>query len=149
MSPILSCREVALAIYGFESGQLVVCKYRLPSELQPWVHRIHIGEVVEPEDDPANWNGRDSERTYCQLAGTVPVHYCRRFSCSDCRSQYPQGFFRYDRAGSLVRITEDDAALPFTGQVLRLIGVTALRNLARANYPGASELLAQQGEESG
>ena len=52
-----------MAVHGFEAGQLVVCRYRLPSELQPWIHDVHIGEVVEPGDDPAAWNGHNSERS--------------------------------------------------------------------------------------
>jgi hypothetical protein len=68
-----------LTVHGLESGQLVVCRYRLPSELQPWIHDVHIGEVVEPGDDPAAWNGRNTECEYCELAGVVPVRYCGRF----------------------------------------------------------------------
>jgi hypothetical protein len=137
-----------LAVHGFESGQLVVCGYRLPSELQPWIHDVHIGEVVEPGDDPATWNGHNTERDYCELAGTVLVLYCGRFPCFTCREQYPAGGFRqHDSADSLIPITAEDAALSFPAKVLRFVGLEALRNLARVKCPGAAELLAEQAAE--
>jgi len=40
-----------LSIHGFEAGQLVVSRVRLPYESQPWLNDIHIGEVVEPGDE--------------------------------------------------------------------------------------------------
>ena len=125
----------------------MVCRYRLPSEHQPWIHGIHIGEVVEPGDDPATWNGHNSEREYCELARVVPVRYCRRFSCSGCRARHPEGFLQHDGADALTRITEEEAGLSLPAQVLRFIGLEALRNLARAHYPGASDLLAEQDKE--
>src|SRR6266581_8825099 len=64
--PFANFGEVTLVVHGFEAGQLVVCRYRLPGELQPWIHEVHIGEVVEPGDDPAKWNGHNSERYYCE-----------------------------------------------------------------------------------
>jgi hypothetical protein len=135
-----------LAVHGFEAGQLVVCRYRLPSELQPWIHDVHIGEVVEPGDDPATWNGHNSERDYCEMTGKVPVLYCGRFSCFTCRERHPDGFRQHDGSDSLIPITAEDAALPFPGKVLRFVGREALRNLARSKAPGAAELLAAQEE---
>ena len=136
-----------MAVHGFEAGQLVVCRYRLPSELQPWIHDVHIGEVVEPGADPAKWNGYNSERYYCEITVTVPVLYCGRFPCFTCRERYPDGFRQHDRADDLIRIRAEDAALPFPAKVLRFVGLEALRNLARSKYPGASELLAEQEKE--
>jgi hypothetical protein len=136
-----------LTVHGLEAGQLVVCRYRLPSELQPWIHDVHIGEVVEPGDDPATWNGHNTEREYCELAGVVPVLYCGRFPCFTCRERYPDGFRQHDSADSLMPITAEDAALPFPAKVLRFVGLEALRNLARSQYPGAAELLAEQEKE--
>jgi hypothetical protein len=135
-----------LTVPGLEAGQLVVCRYRLPSELQPWIHGVHIGEVVEPGDDPATWNGHNSERDYCELAGVVPVLYCGRHPCFTCRERYPEGFRQHDSADSLIPITTEDAALPFPAKVLRFVGVEALRNLARSQHPGAAELLASHKE---
>jgi hypothetical protein len=83
--------EVVLAIHGFAAGELVVCRYRMPSVLQPWIHSIYVGTVEEPGDDPALWNGSNSERHYPQYfirsrtkssKGTQRRHYlrrCRRF----------------------------------------------------------------------
>jgi hypothetical protein len=136
-----------LAVHGFEAGQLVVCRYRLPSELQPWIHDVHIGKVYEPGDDPDFWNGHNSERHYCEITGKVPVLYCGRFPCFTCHKRHPGGFRQHDGADSLIRITAEDAALPFPAKVLRLVGLEALRNLARSKYPGASELLAEQEKE--
>jgi len=147
MSPLPIIGEVILAVHGFESGQLVVCRYRLPSELQPWTGDVHIGEVVEPGDDPATWNGHNSERDYCELAGVVPVLYCGRFPCFTCRERSPEGFRQHDSADSLIAITAEDAALPFPAKVLRFVGLAALRNLARSKCPGAAELLAEQAAE--
>jgi hypothetical protein len=132
-----------LAIHGFEAGQLVVCQYRLPHEVQPWIHGVHIGEVVEPGDDPAQWNRHNSERTYCETTDHVPVLYCARFPCSTCRERYPKGFRQHDAADSLIRITAEEAGMPFPRQVLRFVGTKALRNLAQAKYPGAAEVLAE------
>ena len=35
-----------MPINGFEADDLVICSYRLPSPLQPWVSGIHIGRVL-------------------------------------------------------------------------------------------------------
>jgi len=135
-----------LAIHGFEAGQLVVCRYRLPSKLQPWLHDVHIGEVVEPGDDPATWNGYNSQRFYCESTGLVPVLYCLRFPCFTCRERYPDGFRQHDSADSLIHITAEEAAMSFPEKVLRFVDLEALRNLANAKHPGAAELLARQEE---
>jgi hypothetical protein len=135
-----------LAVYDFEAGQLVVCRYRLPSELQPWIHDVHIGEVVEPGDDPATWNDHNSERYYCETTGKVPVLYCGRFACFTCRERHPGGFRQHDQADALIRVTTEEAAMPFPAKVLRFVGVEALRNLARSQSPGAAELLARHEE---
>jgi hypothetical protein len=134
----------SLSVHGFEAGQLVICRYRLPSENQPWIHDVHIGEVVEPGDDPAIWNGHNSEREYCVRTGKVPVLYYGRFHCSTCSQHRPDGWRDYDWADSLNTVTAEDAALPFPAKVLRFVGLEALRNLARSKYPGAAELLAEQ-----
>jgi hypothetical protein len=135
-----------LGIHGFQAGTLVVCRYRLPSELQPWLHGVHIGEVVELGDDPATWNGHNSERAYCELAGVVPVLWCGRFPCFTCRQRHPEGFRQHDSTDALIAITEEEPSLPFPAQVLRFVGLEALRNLARSQWPGAAELLARQEE---
>jgi hypothetical protein len=102
-----------LAVHGFEAGQLVVCRYRLPSKIQPWVNDVHVGEVVEPGDNPAEWNGHNSERHYCEVTSSVPVLYCGRFACLTCRKLYPDGFRQYDFADSLIPVSAEEATLPF------------------------------------
>jgi hypothetical protein len=146
VSPFPNCRGGILAIHGFEAAQFVVCRFRLPSELQPWIHDVHVGEVVEVEDDPANWNGHNSERYYCETTGKVPVLYCGRSSCFTCREQYPGGFVQHDSADALITISAEEAAETFPAKVLRFVGIEALRNLARSQYPGAAELLTAQAE---
>jgi hypothetical protein len=57
-------------------GTRVICSYRLPTPHQFWAHGpAWVGEVLEPGDDLAAWNGHNSERTYCQRTGHVPVRY--------------------------------------------------------------------------
>lgn len=52
---------------------LVLCIYRVPSPHQPWLHPIWIGVIEEPSDNPASWNGCNSERAYCELTGKLKV----------------------------------------------------------------------------
>jgi hypothetical protein len=111
-----------MAVNGFEDGELVVCTYRGPSVLQPWIHPIYVGQVEEPDDDPDLWNGHNSERYYCEMTGTVPI-------------RYDGGSRQHDRADSLVRITEDEAAMTHAEKVHRFLGREALANLERASLP--------------
>ena len=71
----------------FVPGTLVICKYRL----------LWVGTVEEPGDDPAQWNGRNSERHYCEVTGTVRV-------------RYPFGV-QHDSRESLVAVSAEQAAL--------------------------------------
>jgi len=50
-----------MAIHGFTAGTLVICTYRTPSALQPWMHEFYVGVVQEPGDDPGAWNGHNSD----------------------------------------------------------------------------------------
>jgi hypothetical protein len=111
-----------LAIHGFAAGELVVCRYRMPSVLQPWIHSIYVGTVEEPGDDPALWNGSNSERHYCELTGTVPI-------------RYEGGWRQLDFADRLVRITPEEAALSHQDRVRRFLGEEAYENLIRASLP--------------
>ncbi len=63
------------AIYTPRPGDVVLCCYRLPTPWQFWLHPVHVGVVQEPGDDPRDWNGRNSERHYCQTCGKTPVLY--------------------------------------------------------------------------
>jgi hypothetical protein len=112
-----------MAIHGLEAGQLVVCAYRMPSVLQPWIHPIYVGVVQEPGDAPAAWNGVNSERAYCLATGRVPV-------------RYEGGWLQHDAAGALIPITSQEAALSHAGKVRRFLGVQAIAALHAAS--GAS-----------
>ncbi len=110
-----------MTINGFEAGQLVVCSYRMPSVLQPWIHDIYVGTVEEPGDDPRQWNGHNSERHYCELTGTVPVNY---------------GEFRqHDGADSLTVVTPEEAAMSSADKVRHFLGEEAYENFMRASLP--------------
>jgi hypothetical protein len=114
-----------MAVNGFEAGELVVCEYRMPSVLQPWIHPIYVGTVEEPGDDPARWNGSNSERYYCELTGTVPV-------------RYEGGWRQHDFADRLSRITPEEAAMSHPEKVARFLGQEALANLEQASLPGST-----------
>lgn len=61
--------------HSFQPGDIVICDYRLPCPRQHWLGEIKVGVVIEPGDDPAAWNGRNSERSYCELCGKLPIRY--------------------------------------------------------------------------
>lgn len=84
-----------------KTGTLVVCKYRMPNDLQPWVAPIHVGRVVEP-------NSKE-ERIYCELTGNIPVQY--------------DGFRAPDR--ELIEITQEQADLSPLEKVRLFIGEDA------------------------
>jgi hypothetical protein len=109
-----------MAIHGFEAGQLVVCTYRMPSVLQPWIHPIYVGVVQEPGDDPAAWNGANTERAYCVCTATVPVRYEGRW-------------LQHDAANSLILVTPEEAAFSHAGKVRRFLGVQAAAALQAAS----------------
>jgi hypothetical protein len=119
-----------MLINGFQADDLVVCDYRLPSPLQPWVSGIHIGRVLEPSDDPAAWNGHNSERDYCQLTNHVPVAYCQDYPCHACQDR--GGFHQYDHAGALTKITPEQATLPLADKIRVFLGEEALARYHRA-----------------
>jgi hypothetical protein len=111
-----------MAIYGLEAGQLVVCAYRMPSALQPWIHPIYVGVVQEPGDDPAAWNGANTERAYCLGTGKVPVRYEGRW-------------LQHDAASALIPITRREATLSHTGKVHRFLGAEAAAMLDSPTTP--------------
>jgi hypothetical protein len=113
-----------MPINGFDTDDLVVCSYRLPSPLQPWLGGIHIGRVLEPSDDPAAWNGHHSQRDYCQLTNQVPVAYCQDSPCQACQDE--GGFRQYDHADALTKITAAQAALPLADKIRLFVGQDAL-----------------------
>ena len=92
-------------------GTLVICRYRMPSPLQPWVAPIWIGVIEEPGDDPAQWNGRNSERTYC-LDG------------KKSRVRYPFGVM-HDHRDALIPITPEQAVLSPLEKVALFLGEEA------------------------
>ena len=100
-------------------GTLVVCDYRMPTAWQPWLHEIHVGTVEEPGDNPAEWNGHNSERYYCQ-------------TCIYTRVRYAFGV-QHESSPSLIPITPEQAALPHREKVALFLGPEALRTLDRAS----------------
>lgn len=99
----------------FQPGDLVLCDYRAPSALQPWLHEFHVGIVAEPTDEPALWNGHNSERHYCELTGCVVVEY--RFGRM------------HERPDALRRITTEEAELDHADKVRRFLGEVAYERL--------------------
>ncbi len=71
----MTAEKAAPAIYAPRTGDVVLCCYRLPTPWQHWIHPVHVGVVQEPGDDPAAWNGHNSERHYCTTCGYLPVLY--------------------------------------------------------------------------
>jgi hypothetical protein len=85
-----------------KAGDLVCCSYRLPIPWQFWIHPVHVGVVREPGDDPASWNGRNSERAYCEATGRLPVEYLRPGKAG--------GFLQHDSLDSLFPVPEGRGA---------------------------------------
>jgi len=88
---------------------------------------------VEPGDDPAAWNGHNSERDYCQLTNQVPVAYCKDDPCQACQDR--SGFRQYDHADALTKITAEQATLPVADKVRLFLGEEALARYHRALGP--------------
>lgn len=103
-----------------QPGTFVICKYRMPSVLQPWIHEIYIGVVLEPGDSPAQWNGTNSERHYCEIAHKTLV-------------SYDNGrFTQHDATDSLIPITAEQATLSFRDKIAVFLGDEALVNYDKA-----------------
>lgn len=92
-------------------GTPVVCRYRMPSAIQPWVAPIWVGTIEEPGDDPAQWNGHNSERAYC-------------LTTKKARVRYPFGVM-HDSVDMLIAITPEEAALTPIEKVRRFLGEEA------------------------
>ena len=126
-------RRSFMPINGFEADDLVVCAYRLPSPIQPWVGGVHVGRVLEPGDDPADWNGHNSERDYCQHTNRVPVAYCQDYPCGTCQQE--GGFQQHDDADALTKIGAEQAALPVADKIRPFLGEDALAHYRHACGP--------------
>lgn len=60
----------------FKPGDKVCCCYRLPTVRQWWSPpQVWVAVVLEPGDDPKEWNGHNSERQYCETTGKVKLQY--------------------------------------------------------------------------
>ena len=99
-------------------GTLVLCQYRLPSIVQPWLHDFHVGVIEEAGTDPAEWNSTNSEQEYCAITGRARV-------------RYPFGV-QYDSIRSLIPLTPEQAALPGREKISLFLGEQALKNYDRA-----------------
>lgn len=67
--------EAMLAGRGLKIGDQVVCDYRMPYQEQWWVHPFWVGVIEPVSDDPATWNGSNSEAQYCVTCVCVRVRY--------------------------------------------------------------------------
>jgi hypothetical protein len=60
----------------FKPGDKVCCCYRLPTVHQWWVApKVWVATVLEPGNDPAAWNGHNSERDYCERTKKMKLLY--------------------------------------------------------------------------
>lgn len=133
-----------MAINGFDADDLVVCTYRLPSPLQPWVGSFHVGRVLEAGEDPAEWNGHNSERDYCQRTNRVPVLYCQDYPCAACQLRAP--FHQHDDANALIKIVQEQATLPLADKVRLFLGEEALARYRDSSRPWPPEQRAETAE---
>lgn len=101
-----------------EQGTLVVCRYRLPSQQQPWVAPFWIGVIEEPETDATAWNGRNSEAFYCESQKKARVRYA---------SDFMPSFVEHDSVSELLPVTREQADLPKREKILLFLGPEALR----------------------
>lgn len=109
------------------AGTKVVCTYRMPSVHQPWIHPVYIGVIQEPGDDPADWNGKNSERTYCEACEVLPVRYYTNFPYD-----LDDSFLQHDHIEDLVVVTDKQANLSHPEKVLEFLGEEAMRNYNQA-----------------
>lgn len=107
-------------------GSMVVCKYRMPSPHQPWIHPISIGIVIEPGDDPEAWNQRNSERTYCEGMGYAKIRYHRNWPYDK-----QETFVQHDKITSLIPVTEEVANLNHLEKVRHFLGEQAAASWER------------------
>ncbi len=106
-------------------GTLVVCNYRMPSALQPWVAPIWVGIVEEPGNNPAEWNGSNSEQYYCTQHKRARVRY--------------EFGIMHDHIDSLIPITSEQAALSPIELVALFLGEEARACWERVSGPGRLE----------
>jgi len=60
----------------FKVGDKVCCRFRLPYPLQWWVQpTVYVATILEPDTDPAKWNGSNSEASYCLATGKLKLEY--------------------------------------------------------------------------
>lgn len=127
-----------MPINGFGPGDLVVCAFRLPSPTQPWVGGVHIGRVLQPDDDPTKQSGHNPERDICELTNRIPVAYCQDYPCCSC--QQAGGCQQHDPADALTRITAEQAAPPVAEKIGLFLGEDALARYRAAVGPPPSDV---------
>jgi len=99
----------------FTPGTLVLCQYRLPPIIQPWIHEFYVGTVEQPNTDRNSWNGTNSEQHYCEVTRTVKVRYVSGV--------------QYEHADRLMAITPEQASLSHREKVAEFLGPEALAYL--------------------
>src|SRR6266851_9929043 len=83
------------------AGTLVICTYRLPSVIQPWIAPITHGVIEEPGTDKNDWNGTNSEAQYCEQTQKSRVLYMHGIT----------PHVQHDSDDSLIPITAEQATM--------------------------------------
>jgi hypothetical protein len=81
---------------GMKVGDQVICTYRSPCPHQWWIAPWHVGVIEDVSDDPASWNGHNSEAYYCANFLYVKVRYLG--------SSHSAAFTQRDQLASLLPI---------------------------------------------
>ncbi len=95
-----------LAGRGMKIGDLVVCDYRMPTPHQWWTHPLWIGEIQDVSEDPASWNGHNSEAYFCAALKYVSVQYLP--------GSYIPGHHQYDSLANLRQVHQFGNEEPIT-----------------------------------
>ncbi len=105
------------ALTRFPAGTLVTTTNAMPSALQPWIHPIRIGRVVEPTDKPVSFNQNYSEIQYCGETGVLGVSFDHGFGYVDTHK--------------LITVPEQVAAMNEVGRIRYFLGEVAAWRLER------------------
>lgn len=100
-------------------GTLVVCDYRMPSAIQPWLGTVHVGVVEPAGTDSSTWNGTNTEAHYCRVTGKVRVNY--------------GSFVQHDRADSLHAVGGEVLDMSHAERVRHFLGEVAYVRLVKSS----------------
>lgn len=85
-----------LAGRGMKIGDQVVCDYRVPTSHQYWTAPFWVGVIEDVSEDPAEWNGHNSEAHFCALLKVIKVRYLD--------ADGMDGHVQHDSLGSMRRL---------------------------------------------